>query len=396
MPHLIPVHEARAKILAGVEPTASESVRIYEARSRVLAADLVAGLTQPPFDASAMDGYAIRADDIASVPARLTVIGVSAAGHGFAGAVQPGQAVRIFTGAPVPAGADAVVMQETAREADGVVTLLEASRPGAHIRPRGCDFREGTTMLRAGATLNARSLMLAAAMNHAQLDVRRKPVVALVATGDELVEPGEELRAGQIVSSVPVGLSSAVEAWGGAPRRLAIARDTRESLAAAVVAAQSADILVTIGGASVGAHDLVHSALETAGAHFEVMRVAMRPGKPLMSGRLGRQRVLSLPGNPVAALVCARLFLKPLLDRMLGREARETTDEAPLATPVEANGPREHYMRARLAEGVVTPFADQDSSLVSAFAAANCLVARPPDAPPLDAGSRVPIIALDF
>ncbi|MBT3070091.1 molybdopterin molybdotransferase MoeA [Rhodomicrobium sp. Az07] len=396
MPKLISVDEALAKILADVEPVGAEAVALHDARGRVLAADLAAKLTQPPFDASAMDGYAVRAVDIAAAPARLAVIGEAAAGQGFAGTLGQGQAVRIFTGAPVPEGADAVVMQEAAREADGAVTVLEASPPGAHIRRCGYDFREGDTMLPAGATLNARQIMLAAAMNHGALRVRRRPVVAVLAAGDELAEPGAELRAGQIVSSVPAGLSAAVAAWGGSANCLAIARDTRGSLAAAISAASDADLLVTIGGASVGAHDLVRGALEAVGARFEVMRVAMRPGKPLMAGRLGGQRVLTLPGNPVAALVCARLFLKPLLDRMLGCVSNDAVDEAPLAVAVAANGARQHYMRARRERGAVTPLADQDSSLVSVFAAADCLIVRPPYAAALDAGNTVPVIPLDF
>ncbi|MBJ7534719.1 molybdopterin molybdotransferase MoeA [Rhodomicrobium vannielii ATCC 17100] len=396
MPQPIPVDEALAKILADVEPVTAEIVSLLDAGGRVLAVDLAAKLTQPPFDASAMDGYAVRVADIAAAPARLAVIGEAAAGHGFAGTVGEGQAARIFTGAPVPVGADAVVVQEAAREAGGVVTVLEVVPPGAHIRRRGYDFREGQTMIGAGETLNARKIMLAAAMNYGSLSVRRRPVVAVLATGDELAEPGTDLLAGQIVSSVPAGLSAAVAAWGGEPSRLAIARDTRESLAAAISAARDADILVTIGGASVGAHDLVQGALEAAGAKFEVMRVAMRPGKPLMSGCLGRQRVLSLPGNPVAALVCARLFLKPLLDRMIGRASDITLDEAPLAAVLAANGPRQHYMRACREHGAVTPLGDQDSSLVSVFAAADCLIVLAPYAAALDAGSVVPIIPLDF
>ncbi|WP_127077474.1 gephyrin-like molybdotransferase Glp [Rhodomicrobium lacus] len=392
----VSIDEALSKILADVDPVAAEAVSLCEARGRVLAADLVAKLAQTPFDASSMDGYALRAADIANAPAHLAVIGEAAAGHGFAGTVGRGQAVRIFTGAPLPAGADVVVVQEAARETGGGVTVLEPAPPGANIRRRGYDFDEGQTMLGAGEMLDARKVMLAAAMNHGTLLVRRRPVVAILPTGDELAEPGAELRAGQIVSSVPAGLSAAIEAWGGKARCLAIARDTRESLATGISGARGADILVTIGGASVGAHDLVQGVLEAAGARMEIIRVAMRPGKPLMSARLGSQRVLSLPGNPVAALVCARLFLKPLLDRMLGRVPNHAVEEMPLASALAANGPRQHYMRARREGGTVTPLGDQDSSLVSVFAAADCLIVHAPCAAALDAGSMVPIIPLDF
>ncbi|WKW51118.1 molybdopterin molybdotransferase MoeA [Rhodomicrobium lacus] len=392
----VSIDEALSKILADVAPVAAEAVSLYEARGRVLAADLVAKLAQPPFDASSMDGYALRAADIANPPAHLAVIGEAAAGHGFAGTVGRGQAVRIFTGAPLPAGADVVVMQEVARETGGGVTVLEPALPGANIRRRGYDFDEGQTMLGAGEMLDARKVMLAAAMNHGTLSVRRRPMVAILPTGDELAEPGAELRAGQIVSSVPAGLSAAIEAWGGKASCLAIARDTRESLATGISGARGADILVTIGGASVGAHDLVQGVLEAAGARMEIIRVAMRPGKPLMSARLGSQRVLSLPGNPVAALVCARLFLKPLLDRMLGRVPNDAVEEVPLASALAANGPRQHYLRARREGGTVTPLGDQDSSLVSVFAAADCLIVHAPCAAALDAGGMVPIIPLDF
>lgn len=394
---LMPVAEAQARILSGVEPLAAEQVSIFEAGGRVLAEGLKAKLTQPPFNASAMDGYAVRAADAASIPVRLKVIGSSAAGGGFGGAVGAGEAVRIFTGAPVPAGADAIVTQEDTRPAGGdEVDILQPARPGRHIRLSGCDFTNGQVLLAAGTELKSRQLMLAASMNHAIAPVRRKPLVAILANGDELVQPGEPLGPGQIVSSIPAGIKAAIEAWGGKTLLPGIARDAKESLAACVREASRADILLTIGGASVGEHDLVRATLEEMGATFHVLKAAMRPGKPVMFGILGEQRVLNLPGNPVSAFICARVFLKPLLDSLLGRAQGAGVLEAPLAEPVEENGEREHYMRAAFTADGVVPIAEQDSSVVSAFASADCLLVRPAKGPALRAGSLVPFLPLDF
>jgi molybdopterin molybdotransferase len=394
---LLPVADARARILGGVEPLETEVVSIFEAGGRILAADLMATLTQPPFPASAMDGYAVRAADAASVPVRLKVIGASAAGHGFDGEVGAGKAVRIFTGAPVALGADSIVIQENTRAlGESEVEILEAARLGQHIRLRGCDFSEGEVLLEAGTRLGARQLMLAAAMNHAQMPVRRKPVVAVLANGDELVEPGCPLGRGQIVSSIPAGVKAAIEAWGGRAMLLAIAPDDKAALAARVRDARDADVLLTIGGASVGEHDLVRAALEGEGARFDVLKVAMRPGKPVMFGHLGRQRVLSLPGNPASAVIAARVFLKPLLDRLLGRASIEEHRLVPLAADVGGNGEREHYMRAKLSPAGVEPIADQDSSLMNAFAKADCLLVRCARAPALKKGEFATVIPLDF
>jgi len=394
---LMTVAQARARILDGVQPLPGESVSIYEASGRVLAEGLKANLTQPPFDASAMDGYAVRAADVAAAPVSLKVIGTSAAGHGFGGKVGPDEAVRIFTGAPLPEGADTIVIQEdTKPEPPDGVSILAGSPEGRHIRRRGFDFSEANVALDAGTRLGGRHLMLAAAMNHATLPVRRKPVIALLANGDELVLPGETPKASQIVSSIPAGLKAAAEAWGGQAMVLDIAKDTRESIAAQVDAAPDADVLVTIGGASVGEHDLVRGTLEAKGACFEVFKAAMRPGKPVMYGFLGKQRVLNLPGNPASAAVCARIYLKPLIAALLGLPTDEPVRELPLACPIEANGEREHYLRAIASGGTVAPLPDQDSSLMSAFARANCLLVRPINAPPLPAGALVPIMSLDF
>jgi molybdopterin molybdotransferase len=394
---LMSVAEAQARILDGVTPLNTELVTITEASGRVLASDLAAKLTQPPFNASAMDGYAVRAADVAAAPARLRLAGAAAAGHAFTGSVGAGEAVRIFTGAPVPEGADTIVIQEnTSTGAAGTVEILEAAKAGRHVRPLGYDFREGEILLKSGARLQSRHLMLAAAMNHAEVPVRRRPVVAVLATGDELVRPGEAPKPDQIISSVPAALNAALQAWGAEAMLLDIARDTQESLSAQIEKAKGADILLTIGGASVGELDLVHGALKGMGARFDVLKVAMRPGKPLMFGFKGPQRVLSLPGNPVSAVICARVFLKPLLDRLLGVAGDNRAIEKPLACAVEPNGEREHYMRARIIEGAVAPLSNQDSSLMRAFLSADCLAVRPAYAPALPEGALVPVLPLDF
>jgi molybdopterin molybdotransferase len=396
---LLSVAEALARVTDGVDPLEAERVPLTDALGRVLAEDLAAGLTQPPFDASAMDGYAVRAVDVAALPARLTVIGEAAAGCGFSGNVGAGEAVRIFTGAPVPKGADTIVIQENTVAADGMVTVTEAA-PGRHIRPRGQDFAEGDVLLHLGTRLGPRELMLAAAMNHADVPVTRRPKVAILSTGDEVVPPGSALGPDQIVGSVSYGLGALVEAEGGKAISLGIAKDTPESLITLTRTAAGADILVTIGGASVGERDLVASALRAEGLELDFWKVAMRPGKPLMYGRLGSQRVLGVPGNPVAALICGIVFLVPMLHRLLGlREGADGFEEALLGEALEANGPRQHYLRATLRHGpegkrVVAALPAQDSSLMADFARADCLIVRPPMAPALEKGDRVTIIPL--
>ena len=397
---LLSVADALARVTQGLEPLKAESVPLDAAAGRVLAEDLAARLTQPPFDASAMDGFAVRAGDVASLPARLRLIGESAACHGFHGEVGGGEAVRIFTGAPVPEGADTIVIQEDAEEAGGVVVVREAAA-GKHIRPRGQDFQQGDVLLAAGRRLGSRELMLAAAMNHAEVPVRRRPKVALLSTGDEVVPPGSALGPDQIVSSVAYGLAALIEGHGGEAMSLGIAKDDAESLVTLARSGSAADILVTIGGASVGARDLVGSALRGEGLELDFWKIAMRPGKPLLYGRLGAQRVLGLPGNPISALICAHVFLVPMLNRLLGlAEPARPSPEAVLAEKLEANGPREHYLRAVsdwTAEGErrVRPLPLQDSSLMAAFARADCLIVRAPNAPALDRGARVKIILLD-
>lgn len=396
---LLSVPEALARVTEGIEPLAAERVPLAAARGRVLAQDLRARLTQPPFDASAMDGYALRGADVSSLPANLKLVGQSAAGAGFAGEIRAGETVRIFTGAPVPRGADTVVLQEDAEQTGDVITV-KAGRPGAHIRPQGQDFTEGEMLLKAGTRLGARELMLAAAMNHAELAVRCRPKVAVLATGDELVPPGSKLAPDQIVSSVPFGLSGLIEAVGGEAMMLGIAKDDLESLTTLARTGSAAEILLTIGGASVGDRDLVGAALRKEGLELSFWKIAMRPGKPLLHGRLGQQRVLGLPGNPVSAFVCARVFLVPMLELMLGARPEEGSHaEAVLDCELEANGSRQHYLRAistwtDKGERRVRPVPSQDSSLVAALARADCLIVRPPDAPPAERGAYVEILSL--
>lgn len=399
---LLPVDEALARILDGVTPLGSESVGLLAAADRVLGEDVTARLTQPPFDASAMDGYAVRAADVAMVPAELRVIGESNAGGPFDGTVGAGEAARIFTGGSVPRGADAVVIQENTDRKGDTLSVREATKAGAHIRKAGGDFRQGDVLLRAGRLLDASAITLAAAGGHAQLKVRRAPRIAILATGDELVEPGTQLGPGQIVSSNPYGLAALVTRFGAQPKLLGIAADTREDLEAKLATATDADVLVTIGGASVGDRDLVKPALEARGMALDFWKVAVRPGKPMLFGRLGDMRVLGLPGNPLSCLIAARIFLVPLIFRMLGRtDAPLPESMALLAHDMEANGPRQHYMRGTLASGGsglprVTALTSQDAAHMSALAAADVLIVRPPNAPATRAGELVLVLPLDF
>jgi molybdopterin molybdotransferase len=401
---LISVDEALARLLDGVMPLEAEMVPLDEANGRTLAADIRANRTQPPFSASAMDGYAVRAANIASVPARLKVIGEAPAGHGFAGTVGPGEAVRIFTGAPLPRGADTILIQENAeRSADsGEITALEPAEEGRYVRPAGLDFHEGDTLLEAGQSLGFADLALAAAMNHATLPVHRRPRVAILATGDELVPPGGDPGPDQIIASNHIGVGALVEDHGGTAIQLGIAEDRADALARKIAAARDAraDVLVTLGGASVGDHDLVQDALGQAGMDLAFWRIAMRPGKPLMAGRIGDMQVLGLPGNPVSSLVCSLLFLKPLLAALSGRPRIERlSEQLPLAVDVGENDRREDYLRASLEIGEdgierVRPFERQDSSMLATFARADVLVVRPPHGPSVAAGTPVPVIRI--
>jgi molybdopterin molybdotransferase len=399
---LMPVDDARARILQGVRRGAAESVRLAHGLGRVLAAPVKAIRDQPPFEASAMDGFAVKANDVAAVPASLKVIGISAAGHGFKGHVTSGEAVRIFTGAPLPRGTDAVVIQEnTSTPAPSQVTILQQVRPSQNVRTRGLDFERGEMLLTAGTRLNARDIGLAGAANAGLVRVVRKPLVAVFATGDELVAPGGRPNADQIVSSNSQALVALVRHFGGEPLDLGIVPDKLKATERTIARAAGADILVTTGGASVGDHDFVQQALKNAGVKIDFWKIAMRPGKPFMYGRKGRQHVMGLPGNPVSALVCARLFLKPLIDAMLGLPAGDDLVLARLGAPMKANDDRQDYVRATLRSEpdgtrTATPYMKQDSSMQRTFQQSDCLIVRPPGAPEAAAGLLVPILKIDF
>jgi molybdopterin molybdotransferase len=401
---LLPVSEALQRILENATTLESEDVDLLHARGRTLAAAITAKVDNPPFDASAMDGYAVRAEDVATIPASLNVIGEAGAGRPFTGALGSGEALRIFTGGRVPEGADAIVIQENVTAAGSSITVQETAARSANIRPQGQDFTKDEVLIEPGRLLTARDVLIAASSGHAKLAVTRKPVVAILSTGDELVAPGSPLGPGQISGSNAYGLAAVVETAGGEARFLGIARDSLDSLEKFIAASDDADILVTSGGASVGDHDLVRPALENAGAKLDFYKIAMRPGKPLFfgsrfpNGKL--QYCLGLPGNPVSALICSRVFLVPLIGRLLGRETPFESLEAALAEPIPANGPREHYMRGFLdlnsALPRVSPFKNQDSGLIKSLQRANCLVVVPADAPAQAAGSAVKVLRLDI
>ena len=395
------VAEALSRILDGAEALGAERVSISEAHGRVLATPLAAGHTQPPFDASAMDGYAVRGADVENTPTRLRVIGESAAGRGFRGRVGDGEAVRIFTGAPLPEGGDTIVIQENTTREGNEVVIGPGELDPSYIRKRGFDFKEGQTLLETGRMLNAREIMLAASMGHGVLSVRRRPRISLLATGDELVLPGTPPGPDQIVCSNPFGIAAMIAGAGGAAHFAGVARDTRESLNAKLDAVRDADIVVTIGGASVGDHDLVGPVLADRGMKLDFWKIAMRPGKPLMFGTLGGQRVMGLPGNPVSSMICARVFLVPLIRRLLGVTDRGfAARSAILTADMPANGPRQHYARAILdsADGreTVRPVTSQDSSLIAALARSNALIVQPPNAQKSLAGTTVEVLLLDF
>ncbi|MBB5750959.1 molybdopterin-binding protein [Prosthecomicrobium pneumaticum] len=398
---LLPVEEALARVLDGIAPTPAEDVPIAEAFRRVLAAPLAARRTQPPYAVSAMDGYALRAADAASVGAALRPIGTAPAGTPFAGRVGEGETVRIFTGGALPEGADSVLLQEDAQVEDGRVIVREAVRPGQHVRPRGLDFAEGAVLLPAPRRLGMREIAIAAAMNHWAVPVRRQPTVAILATGDELAAPAPDVPAEAIVASNSYGIAALAIEAGARPVDRGIVRDDRAALAAAIEAAlaEEPDVLVTLGGASVGEHDLVRGVLGGLGVDLDFWKIAMRPGKPLMFGRRGGTRILGLPGNPVSSLVCGLLFLRPLLDALLGLPPADPTEPAELGAPMAQNDRRRDYVRAMLAERpgappLATPFPRQDSSMLSTLAASGCLIVRPPHAPAAAAGAPIRILRL--
>jgi len=396
-PGLASVAQARSSMLAGIASLATETVALEQVLGRVLAADVRAARDQPPFDVSAMDGYALRS---AETPGLLKLIGESAAGRGFTGFCGQGSTVRISTGAAIPDGADSVVIQEDVRASQCGIEM-PTSRPGQHVRLRGCDFKAGTVLLARGRVLDGVSVSLAAASGAAALPVVRQPRIAILSSGDELAAPGTTPGPWQIFDSATHGIAALVRGWGGGAYRLGVARDDVAAIAqAAEQGLRDSDLLVVIGGASVGDHDHARPALMQLGLQLAVEKVAVRPGKPTWFGRTPLGPVLGLPGNPASAMVCAELFLRPLVAAMLGRDPEPVVRRATLARELPANGPREHYLRSLLSsdpEGRLTvrAFEDQDSSLISVFAAANALIRQPVDAPAMPAGALVDVLALE-
>jgi molybdopterin molybdotransferase len=401
---MIPVKEARSRIVSALPPMAAETVAVSAASGRVLAQDVAARRTQPPFDVSAMDGWACRQADLGTIPVKLKPVGHAAAGGRHDGMVGPGDCVRIFTGAPLPDGADAIVIQEDADLAGDMLTVREAPKPGQWIRKAGLDFAEGQVLLSAGRLLGPADVALAAAMNVPWLQVRRKPRIAVLATGDELARPGEPIGPNQIVSSNNIGLCALVEANGGVAVDLGIARDTESDLREKAAAAVGCDLLLTLGGASVGEHDLIHKILGGGGKSIDFWNIAMRPGKPLMFGRvdLGNGAsipLLGLPGNPVSAMVCGHNFLLPAMRAMLGLEWDIRFETAISSADLNENDKREDYLRATLqrqddGQLVATAFGKQDSSMLRRLSDADCLIVRPPHGAAIKAGTAVPILRL--
>ncbi len=394
---MISVEQARAKVLAGIEVIGAEQVGVAQAVGRVLAAEVAARVSHPPVDVSAMDGYAVRAADTDPAPARLRLSGESAAGRPFDGSLRPGETVRIFTGAQVPEGADAVVMQEDAARDGAEVEMRQPARPGQHIRPAGLDFAAGAVLLDAGRLLTPRDVGLIAAMNVPWIMVRRRPRIAILSTGDEIRMPGDPLGPAQIIGSNGLALAAFVAAAGGEPVLLGTAMDTMESLQAMLAAARGADLLLTSGGASVGDYDLVKDVGGDLALDF--YKVAMRPGKPLMFGRLGDMPMLGLPGNPVSALVCAEMFLGPAMRKMVGLAPEVRGLAATLGRDLPANDLRQDHLRATLTRDdagrlVATPFDKQDSAMLASLARADGLVIRAPHAPAAKAGETVTVIPL--
>jgi molybdopterin molybdotransferase len=395
---MISVEEALARLLAPLAPVPPEQISIADAVGRVLAEDVAARRTQPPFAVSAMDGYAVRADDLGTIPVTLRIVAEIPAGAGFGGRLGPGEAARIFTGAPLPDGADAIVIQEDTARSGDQVEIREGAPQGRYVRPAGLDFAEGDVLLKAPRRLTPRDVGLAAAMNRPWLFVHRRPRVAILSTGDEIVMPGDPIGPHQIVSSNALALSAFVTVCGGVPVMVGNAPDDPEALRHIAAAARGVDLFVTTGGVSVGEHDLVRDVLSEDGLAIDFWEIAMRPGKPLMFGHYRGTPMIGLPGNPVSTLVCSLLFLKPAIDKLSGLpENADGPVTARLGAAVRQNDRRQDYLRARLvraADGVLeaVPFEVQDSSMMRPLAASDCLVVRPPHAPALPAGSTVPII----
>ncbi len=398
----MPVAEALERVLSMAQPVSrTETVKLGEAQGRVLASPLKAMLTQPPSDKSAMDGYALRHADIVD-GGTLHVVGESAAGHSFSGTVGAGEAVRIFTGANVPEGADTILLQEDAERADdGILRAMEVPAKGRHIRPRGQDFVEGEVVLDAGSLMDASRLMLAASANNSHVEVFAKPVVAIMATGDELVEVGQPVGMDQIVASNNYAIAAIARECGAEVIDLGIVPDSRKATTLAIERAKAMqiDMLVTLGGASVGDHDLVQDALKATGMELDFWRVAMRPGKPIMAGKLGNVAVMGLPGNPVSAAVCGLLFMRPALSRMSHLNLPSLEDDVVVSVDMAENDKRRDHIRATLSRGTdgrleATPFDKQDSSMMKTYSRSDCLIIREPFAPALNAGETARAIIL--
>jgi molybdopterin molybdotransferase len=396
---MISVDEALARLVEPLESVPPEQISIADGLGRVLAEDVAARRTQPPFAVSAMDGYAVRTEDLAKVPVELQIIAEVPAGAGFGGHLDAGQAARIFTGAPLPTGADTIVIQENTERQDNRVRVLEGAPLGRYVRREGLDFVESDVLLKAGRRLTARDIGLLAAMNRPWLLVHRRPRIGILSTGDEIVMPGDPIGPHQIVSSNSLALAAFVAACGGIPVSAGNAPDDLAALRRIAAATSGVDLLVTTGGVSVGEHDLVRDALAADGFELDFWQIAMRPGKPLMVGRYRATPMLGLPGNPVSTLVCALLFLRPALDRLGGvAAAAEALPTARLGASLGKNDGRQDYLRSKLARGVdgtveVFPFDMQDSSMMRLLATADCLVVRPPHAPAAAAGTTVPIVS---
>lgn len=398
---LLPVADALARIVAGVKPLGPEMVTLKAAYGRILARSITATRDQPPFDASAMDGYAVRYTDIQMLPAHLHIVGTAAAGRAFKGVVKPGTAVRILTGAPLPRGADTIVIQENTNRSGDALEVFAATANGKNVRRRGLDFKRGHELMAAGTRLNSRDIGLAAAGNAAKVVVRKAPHLVLFTTGDELVLPGEKPRADQIVSSNSSALETMATGWGARVTNIGIVRDTLRATETAVQKGLGADILITTGGASVGDHDFVQQAFKNCGVKIDFWKIALRPGKPLMFGRKGKTRVIGLPGNPVSALVCSRIFLKPLIHALQGILPDDEHPLAKLGADLGENDNRQDYIRATLevhrdGSRTALPFATQDSSMQRTLRNSQCLIVRSPFAPAVKAGELIEILPLDF
>ncbi|MEM9969693.1 MAG: gephyrin-like molybdotransferase Glp [Pseudomonadota bacterium] len=390
---MISVTEALNALFSRLAPLSVEAVSLTEANGRVLAAPITATRAQPPFAASVMDGYAIAAEKVVTGQS-FRIVGEAAAGNAFQGSVRDGEAVRIFTGAPVPSGARRVIIQEDVDRTDAEILVRPNATEKFYIRVLGADFNVGD-QIDAPVRLTPRHVSLIAAMNVASVPVTRRPTVAIISTGNELVAPGEAPRNDQIIASNALGIAALVEDAGATARVLPIARDNEDSLNATIDLAQDSDLILTIGGASVGDHDIVAPVFERRGMERAFHRVAVRPGKPLMAGSLGTSLVIGLPGNPVSSLICAHVFVVPTIDRLLGLPpAPRGRRQARLTAPLEPNGPREHYMRARLSNGGVAAFPSQDSAILTVLADANALIMRPPNDPARDTGDTVEILDL--